>query len=179
MLLQRCRYHHLMGPVTEFLAADHRRLEALLDRACAGPGPVNRVLFEQFRAGLLRHIGIEEKILLPAARHARGGDPLPVARQLRLDHGAIAALLVPTPTIDGVARLRAVLTLHDALEEGSGGAYEACDRLLASETADLIEAMRSYPAVRTAPHTDGPLVERHIRETLALAGREAIWQAAP
>jgi hypothetical protein len=71
-----------------------------------------------------------------------------------------------------VARqLRAILAVHDALEEGPDGAYEACDRLLAGETAALIEQLKAYPAVRTAPHNDGPLVERHIAETLALAGR--------
>ena len=87
-----------MGPLSGFFADDHRRLEALLDRAAAGPGPIDPELFEQFRAGLLRHIAMEEKILLPAVQRARGGTPLPIARQLRLDHGAIAALLVPTPT---------------------------------------------------------------------------------
>jgi hypothetical protein len=45
-----------MGPIARFLAEDHRRLEALLDRATAGPGPIDPVLFEPFRAGLLRHI---------------------------------------------------------------------------------------------------------------------------
>ena len=87
-----------MGPLSRFFADDHRRIEALLDRATAGPGPIDPVSFEEFRAGLLRHIGMEEKILLPAVQRARGGTPLPIARQLHLDHGAIAALLVPTPT---------------------------------------------------------------------------------
>jgi hypothetical protein len=40
---------------------------------------------------------MEERVLIPAARRARGGAALPVARLLRLDHGAIAALLVPPP----------------------------------------------------------------------------------
>jgi hypothetical protein len=158
----------------EFLAADHRRLEALLDRATADPEAVDRVLFEEFRAGLLRHIGMEEKILLPAARRALGGTPLPIARRLRLDHGAIAALLVPTPSATGIARLRQLLELHDALEEGPDAVYDICDRLLAEEVADLLSALKAYPAVRTAPHADGPMVEAHIRETLDLAGRGEI-----
>lgn len=160
-----------MNPLSRFFADDHRRLETLLDRATAGSGPIDPALFEEFRAGLLRHIGMEEKVLLPAAQRSRGGTPLPVARQLRLDHGAIAALLVPTPTPAGVGRLRAILAVHDALEEGPDGPYETCDRLLAGESAALIEQLRAFPAVRTAPHNDGPLVERHIAETLALAGR--------
>ncbi len=160
-----------MGPLSRFFADDHRRLEALLDRAAAGPGPIDPVLFEEFRAGLLRHIGMEEKILLPAAQRARGGTPLPMARQLRLDHGAIAALLVPTPTGAVVGQLRAILAVHDALEEDPDGAYDTCDRLLAGESAVLIEQLQAFPAVRTAPHNDGPFVERHIAEVLALAGR--------
>jgi hypothetical protein len=160
------------GPLSRFLADDHRRLEALLDRATAGgPGPIDPVSFEEFRAGLLRHIGMEEKILLPAARRARGGVPLPVARQLRLDHGAIAALLVPTPTLAVIAKLRTLLAAHDALEEDPQGGYDTCDQLLAGESDVLIEQLRTFPPVRTAPHNDGPLVERHIAETLAAAGR--------
>lgn len=163
-----------MGPLTGFLAEDHRRLEAILDRATAEPGRIDPALFEEFRAGLLRHIGMEEKILLPAAQWARRGTPLPIARQLRLDHGAIAALLVPTPTPEVVRRLRAVLVLHDALEEQSNGAYADCDRLLAVESADLLEQLRVFPPVRTAPHHDGLVVERHIVETLARAGRMGV-----
>lgn len=161
-----------MGPISSVFADDHRRLEALLDGATAGLGPIDRELFEQFRAGLLRHIGMEEKVLLPAAQRASGGTPLAIARQLRLDHGAIAALLVPTPTTSIVGQLRALLAVHDVLEEAPGGAYEICDRLLGPESAALIEQVQNFPAVRTAPHNDGPLVERHIAQALALAGRE-------
>jgi hypothetical protein len=165
-----------MDSISRLMADDHRRLEALLERAAAAD-PVDEALYEQFRAGLLRHIGMEEKVLLPAVRRARGGEPLPLARQLRLDHGAIAAMLVPSPTLSGIARLRALLTVHDDLEEGSAGVYADCDQLLAGESTALIEQLRAYPPVRTAPHNDGPAVERHIAETLALAGRTSIPDA--
>ena len=163
-----------MGTLSRFFADDHRRLEAIFDRATAAPDRIDPELFEEFRAGLLRHIGMEEKVLLPAVQRARGGTPLPVARQLRLDHGAIAALLVPTPPPVVVRRLRAMLAVHDALEEDPNGVYDTCDRLLASESAALIETLSHFPAVRTAPHNDGPFVERHIIETLALAGRSEL-----
>ena len=159
-----------MGPISRYLADDPRRLEALLDQAAAA-SPVDTALFEQFRAGLLRHIGMEEKVLLPAVRRARGGTPLPLARQLRLDHGAIAAMLVPAPTPAGIERLQALLALHDSLEEGPAGVYADCDELLAGESTTLIVQLQDFPQVRTAPHNDGPAVERHIVETLALAGR--------
>lgn len=128
-------------------------------------------LFEEFRGGLLRHIGMEERVLIPAARRALGGDPLPVARRLRLEHGAIAALLVPTPTPAVVERIRSVLGPHNALEEEPGGLYETCDRLLGGEAAGLLEVLRAFPAIPLAPHQDSSRVERHIAETLALASK--------
>ena len=159
-----------LGPISRFMADDHRRLEALLDQAAAAT-PIDALLFEQFRAGLLRHIGMEEKLLMPAVRRARGGVPLTLARQIHLDHGAIAAMLVPAPTPAGIERLRALLALHDDLEENPTGVYADCDHLLADASTTLIEQLRNFPLVRTAPHNDGPAVERHIAETLALAGR--------
>jgi hypothetical protein len=114
---------------------------------------------------------MEEKVLIPAARRARRGDPLPVARRLRLDHGAIAALLVPTPTVAGIERLLSVLKPHNLLEEEPGGLYETCDRLLAREAPALIKELRAFPEIPVAPHQDSPLVERHITEVLTLAGR--------
>jgi hypothetical protein len=161
-----------IGPLFRFFAGDHRRLDEVLRRATAVPGRVDPALFEEFRAGLLRHIGLEERLLIPAAHRARGGDALPVARQLRLDHGAIAALLVPTPTPEGVARILSVLAPHNALEEEPDGLYETCDQLLAGEAAELLEKVRAFPRIPPAPHQDSPLVERHIAEAMALA-REA------
>jgi hypothetical protein len=70
-----------------------------------------------------------------------------------------------------VARLRALLELHDEIEERAGGVYDDCDRALAPSAAGLVDRLKAYPNVRTAPHVDGPLVERHIQEALARAGR--------
>jgi hypothetical protein len=158
------------GPLFRFLADDHRRLDRILHEAAAA-APIETRLFEEFRGGLLRHIGIEEKLLLPAARRARGGQPLPLAKLLRAEHGALAALLVPAPTPRVVAKILQVLGPHNDLEEGPGGLYDSCDELLAGEAAALIERMRAYPPVPLAPHNDGPLVEKHVAETLAAARR--------
>ena len=62
-----------VGPITDFLVKDHGRLEGLLQSAVAHAGSVDQGTYDQFRAGLLRHIGMEEKILLPAAQRLRGG----------------------------------------------------------------------------------------------------------
>src|SRR5215216_895511 len=99
----------MSGPLTNVLAGDHIRLDGLLQRAMTAGGAVDRAAYAAFRAGLLTHISLEEKILLPAAQRARGGAPLAMAAKLRLDHGALAALLVPTPTPAIIAALRAIL----------------------------------------------------------------------
>jgi len=157
------------GPIAGLLSADHARLDAFLAQATAadpiGPGP-----YAEFRRGLLRHIAIEEKLLLPAAQRARSGDPLAIAARLRLDHGAIAALLVPTPTPAIVATLRHILTAHNALEEKPGGLYAVCDDLLAGDADAIVGKMASYPDVPMSPHNDGPGVVAALRRALERAG---------
>jgi hypothetical protein len=109
----------MSGPLTDFLAGDHTRLDRLLQQAMTAAGAVDRAAYAKFRAGLLKHISLEEKILLPAAQHWQGGDPLPLAAKLRLDHGALAALLVPTPTPAIIAAVRTVLVAHNGPTGGN------------------------------------------------------------
>lgn len=158
------------GPLAQFLAEDHRRLDALLQSAAAQPAQVNREVYDQFRAGLLRHIGMEEKILFPAVQRWRGGTPLPIAAKLRLDHGALATLLMPTPTPAILAIIRRLLTNHNVLEEGPGGVYDLCDQLAGSEAGQLLIALRASPSVAVMPHSDSPAVMTTLRRTLERAG---------
>jgi hypothetical protein len=160
------------GPITRYLTDDHDRLDGLLRRSLARPGEVDREPFDAFRAGLLRHIGIEEKILLPAAREARGGDPLPLSRRLRIDHGAITSLLVPTPTPAIAAELRSILEPHNVVEEEPGGLYETCDTLLAGRAAALVARMVAYPPVKVNRYQDGPNVHRTAASALAGSARQ-------
>ena len=101
------------GKTYQYLADDHARLDALLQRATARPDTIEASAYAEFRAGLLKHIAMEEKILLPAAQRLRDGKPLPIASKLRLDHGALAALLVPTPNRAIIAAIRAILQAHN------------------------------------------------------------------
>ncbi len=162
------------GPLQRFFAEDHRRLEALLGRALAGQEQLDLAAFGAFRAGLLRHIGMEEKVLFAVARAARGGQPLPIAARLRVDHGAIAALLVPTPTRALVAQLLSVLGPHNRREEEPGGAYEACDQALGAAAAErlLEEELRGFPEPPLKPYNDQPAVFEHIAVNLELARRQ-------
>jgi GMP synthase-like glutamine amidotransferase len=161
------------GPIFRFFADDHRRLDAFLRQATARDGPIDLEAFASFRAGILRHIGMEEKALFTVARNARGGQPLDLAARLRVDHGAIAALLVPTPTREIVAKLRSVLEPHNRREEEPGGAYDAADAALGLEAAEhLVEELRSFPEPPLKPYNDAPAVFRHIEENLALSRRQ-------
>jgi hypothetical protein len=156
--------------VTGVLVGDHRRLERLLNSAVPSSGPVNQGIYDQFRVGLLRHIGIEEKILLPAAQRLNGGQPLGLAPKLRLDHGAIVALLMPTPTMRLVTTLRRILEAHDILEEGPDGLYEMCDTLAGSEIEPLLEQIKTAPNVAVLPHSDTPAVHGAVSRALDRAG---------
>jgi hypothetical protein len=131
---------------------------------------IDRAAYAEFRAGLLKHISLEEKILLPAAQRWQGGDPLPLAAKLRLDHGALAALLVPTPTPAIIAALRTILTAHNTLEEGPGGVYERCEELAGTEVDALLAQLQAAPDVPVAPYSDGPQVMSVVHRALARAG---------
>ena len=152
-----------MGPISKFLAHDHERLEGLL----------NLEGYEEFRAGLLRHIGIEEKILFPASRRANGGQHLPMVARLHREHGALALLLVPTPTAGIIDAIRSILSGHNETEEGPGGIYEACDALPLSQRDAVLAELRAYPSVKLAPHFDGPDVPRTAEAALrAVSARD-------
>lgn len=159
-------------PITRHLSEDHARLERLLSASLAADG-LARAPFEAFRAGLLRHIAIEEKILFKAAREARGGEPLALFRRLRVEHGAVASLLVPTPTAGLVREIRSVLGPHDVAEEEPGGLYQECDALLAASAQAIVLRMRSYPAVKVAPYNDGPRVLRTAADALRVSAMQS------
>jgi hypothetical protein len=154
------------GPIHAFLADDHARLDALLRRSAAEPEVVDRAAYDEFRAGLLRHIAMEEKVLLPEARRLRGGEPLVLAKQLRADHAALAALLVPTPTHQILGKIGTVLAEHNPLEENAGGIYEIVEQLAGIEAAALLARIIAVPEVPLAQHFDGPRAHDSIASLL-------------
>jgi len=160
------------GADFRFFADDHRRLDSLLEAATAARDAVDLGPFGLFRAGLLRHIGMEEKLLFPALRAALPASAS-ITAKLRVDHGALVALLVPTPTPAVVTQIRSVLPPHNEREEGADGVYALCDRALGPAEAErLVEKARAFPDPPLNPYNDGPLVQRHIETTLELARRQ-------
>lgn len=160
----------VFGPVYRYLAQDHARLDELLARSVADPKVVDMAAFEEFRAGLLRHIAMEEKVLLPDARQ-RSGQPLALAKQLREDHALLASLMVPTPTHELVAIIHDILEQHNPLEEGPSGVYAACEQLARDESDALLARLRATPEVPVAKHFDGPRVREHIARLLTARKR--------
>ena len=167
------------GSITIVLTEDHRRLERGLESALTSSRRIEQDRYDRFRAGLLRHIGIEEKILLPAVQRLRGGEPLSIAARLRLDHGAIAALLMPTPTEGILAALRSLLDTHNLLEEGQDGLYDTCDRLARAERDQLLATLHAAPDVAVLPHTDTPAVLGAVRRALERAGHASLLPLLP
>ena len=48
----------MSGKIYRYLADDHRRLDVLLERAMSDPANIDAAAYAQFRAGLLKHIGM-------------------------------------------------------------------------------------------------------------------------
>ena len=156
--------------VRRFLGGEHRKLEAHFGRALEALADGDPSAWGRFREELLRHIGIEERILLPALREARGGDPDPLAARLRLDHGALAALLVPSPTSRVLGTIAGILAEHEPREEGPGGLFASADESLASRAPSIVERMQLAPSVPVSPHNDDPRVLPAVERALSRAG---------
>jgi hypothetical protein len=140
--------------IRKYLSRDHARLDDALRRGD----------YELFREGLLWHIGIEEKILLPLAR------TFPSAERIHLDHGALSALLVPTPTPAILAAIQTILTHHNPLEEDPGGLYEYCERTAGSDEDQVLARIQQTPRVRVAKHVDNQTSMDSARNALRRAG---------
>lgn len=157
-------------PLYQFFTNDHRRVEDLLEKATEKPGTLQEEYYHQFRTGLLKHIKMEEKILFPAAQKGNNGVPLPLAAKLRLDHGALTALMVVPPTDDVIRVLRHVLEKHDILEEEEGGMYEACEKLTAGETQSLLDELEKVTEVPVHPHNKAEFALEAAKRALERAG---------
>ena len=160
----------MRGSLYDYFAKDHRRLEELLQKATSLSQGYDMTAYAQFRTGLLRHIRMEETILLPAAQKARGGVPLDIAGKIRLDHGALTALMVPPPSRMIIGALRSILANHDLLEEQPSGMYDKLEELTGEEIEALVERARATPDVPVHPHNDAPFILDATRRALARAG---------
>ncbi len=156
----------MAGSIHHFLSHDHARLDAALSRAVASD-EVDMAAYAEFRAGLLRHIAMEEKVLFVDAKARRGGEVLPLTRQLHADHAALASMLVPPPTRALLVGIRELLDEHNPLEEDAGGLYEQCEALAGDDVPAVLARMHAVAQVRAAQHLDEPRIHEHIARMLA------------
>lgn len=163
-----------MNSVHALLSQDHARLEALLAAALRPDGTIDVESYAAFRSGLLRHIGIEERILFAELRGRSAMSEL--ERQLHRDHAALAALLVPPPGAKEIELIRAILSVHDPLEEEPGGLYERVAQIASDNLEDLMARINAFPEIPTAPHSDTPILRQSIEQLLreAEAGRRRL-----
>lgn len=156
-------------PLYHFFTNDHRRIEDILDKATEDINNIQIEEYHRFRTGLLKHIKMEEKILFPAAQKANGGIPLPLAAKLRLDHGALTALMVVPPGPEVIKVLRHVLDKHDLLEEEPGGMYDVCEKLTEGETQELLAQLESV--------TEVPVQKFNVADYALEAAKRALERA--
>lgn len=158
----------------DFLSRDHERLDTLLARCRMA---VDLEAYDAFRRGLLRHIAIEERVLFPLLRGARGTTAL--EQQLHRDHAALAALLVPPPAPSEILRIATILEVHNDLEERGGGLYEQIEDVAGAELSSIMVRVHAIPAVRVAPHADTPIVRSSIEQLVRQAeeGRQPFLRA--
>lgn len=159
------------GDLYSFMAAEHAQLDELLDDAAGKRGAIDTGAYQRFRERLLRHIRIEERILLPMAERKRG-EALSIAARLRLDHGALAALLMLPPVDHAFRAIRAVLDAHNPLEEIESGVYDQCESLAGSEINELVARIAATPRVPVSSWVDSPRALAAAQRVLAHAGHD-------
>ncbi len=161
---------YMNGTLYKFFVGDHRRLEKILNQATASAPKYDLDLYGEFRAGLLKHIKMEENVIIPEAQKVREGKPLAIAPKLRLEHGALVALLVPPPSTKIVKALRGILSNHNRAEEVQGGLYDLCERLAGEQLDDLMKKVEDLPEVPVLPHKSGPNILEAAKRALERAG---------
>ncbi len=95
-----------------------------------------------------------------------------MAGQIRLDHGAIVALLVPPPSAAIVATLRSILETHNEREEGAGGLYGLIEQLAGKEIEGMLQKLKAMPEVPVLPHNEKPFALEAARRAVTRAGYE-------
>jgi hypothetical protein len=160
------------GVLYQYLSSDHDRLDALLTKALATPGVIEPEYYSEFRKGLLRHISIEEKIVLPAIARLQQGRKAAIADRLRLDHSAIASLLVPPPNPSIILTLQSILAVHNPLEEQEGGLYELFETLAKPHAEALLAQMETAPPVAVAPYNHQSNALEVTKQVVLRAGYE-------
>lgn len=147
-----------MESISGFLAADHRRCDALYAEAESAVAEARwdaaAAAFARFREGLLHHFAMEEQALFPAYEAASGQTFGPTA-VMRLEHAQMrdlldgmgrAALDRDRPAYLGIAEtLLVLMQQHNFKEERV--LYPMTDSALGREAEALLARMRGVATV--------------------------------
>lgn len=153
-----------MERITVYLERDHAQIDEALRQAIKN-SILDSMHFLAFRARLLRHIAIEEKILFPSVPEIARDN-----RQLKVEHAALASLLVPHPDAALAVEIESILKTHNGAEEGPEGVYALYERALGRERSNALgERARTYAEVKVAPYSDSPRAHRTAAAALAAA----------
>ncbi len=150
--------------IASFLQADHERLDQLLLSVVQETSELNREKYDEFRRGLLKHIGIEERLLFPWAVKFGSADEKAIATTLRSHHGALAAVLVLEPSLGVINAVKHILAHHNPIEEGLEGFYVSCETLAGNEARSLLAQIKNSPDVPLA-------IRAQSRQLVAAASR--------
>ncbi|MCC7532363.1 MAG: hemerythrin domain-containing protein [Bacteroidia bacterium] len=158
------------GVLYNYFAEDHNRIDSYFQKAIVDIQNIDMESYDKFRNGLLRHISIEEKIALPAIARLQSGKPSDDAARIRLEHGAIGALLVPLPTPVVIANIQNILEKHNELEEQRGGIYDRLEQLAGDETQELLNQIKNAPYVTPNKYNEKPEVIEAVKRAVERAG---------
>jgi hypothetical protein len=168
--------------LSRYLREDLASLRGALGRTTALIGaffdllPFDLWAFEAFRVGMLRHVRLIERHVLPALAGARGA-PLPVDGEVRIVHDALTTLLAGMPTLPLVGEIRGLLERHDRLDEEL---LAACDELPEAVSERLLGDLRAVPEPAIGIRYDVPGTDLTAEQALAMARRrEAARRVVP
>lgn len=162
----------------DYMAEDHDRLDILFKHSVENYPEIETELYDEFRKGLLRHISKEERIIFPVLAAQKNENLNAVLARLRLDHGAIAALLVPEPDASVIATLKSILTKHNEFEEQKTGVYEIFMNLAGENSEFLLEQLRNMPEVPLSPLKPAEKVIDAVKRAVERAGHSFVEKEA-
>jgi hypothetical protein len=148
-----------------YLRDEHRALLAALDEALAGPSGFDPARYASFRAQLLRHMAVEERLVVSPLRARQV--VVPDGYEVRVEHAALAALLAAAPDAALAVELRALLTAHCAREEAPGGLFEVLAGHVIGD--DAVQMAKTFPDVKAATYSSATWLPRTVKDALDLA----------
>jgi hypothetical protein len=153
-------------PIHQMLEPDHVRLNDLRQIVVTSEVHAEHPAYRSFRAGLLRHIAMEEKLLLQAVKDALG-HPHPLAERLRTDHSLLATLLIPPPTLAILKEMGEIMHAHHEVEEKPGGFFDAVEQIIPEQLERISHKLEHFPGPTVAIHQDTAAVWAHIADLRA------------